>query len=83
MVNITNSPPVTPVMPAGRTKASEVESHSDEHRANTHPKPFVERRKQPDRRRQSNPRPEGYEMRNSRGRRKTDRGDFGSVDVSA
>ena len=82
MVNISNTPPVTPTVPKTRDKVAEVEPHSDERRATPRPKPLVERRKQPDRRRGQQQRPV-YDMRASRGRRKTDRGGHSSIDVDA
>lgn len=82
MVHIYDKPPVTPVTRTLKTQVSEVEPHSDERRANPRPKPFIERRKQPDRRRNPSNRAM-YDMRNSRGRRKTDRGGHSSIDVDA
>ncbi len=80
MVNIGNMPPVTPATSGVKKRVSEVETHTDERRAVPHPKPLIERRKQSDRRRQQNQR-SLYDMRGNRGRRKTDRDGFKSIDI--
>lgn len=78
MVDI-NKVTITPAAATPQTRTNAVETHTDERRAEPRPKPYVERRKNPDRRRKDSQRPL-YDMRGSRGRRKTD-GEFISIDV--